>query len=173
MADTASIEYKSSSCVLTQSMASILWNGILARISKTSIFEAPKFSQNFSPCVRWVLPAGSALGRRFPRQNTAAFGSREWLRCGCRAAYRGQGGGGCAEWKGPRPRTRTLGENLLRLFTWGSAWNVDGSWVHVFNGLGYCFDSLWKVCQNLCTNVWCCILWSGLSFPTLRIAFDE
>ena len=65
MADTASIEYKTNSCVLSQSMASRRLKRDLATISKTSIFEAPKFSENF---LRIFLPFRSV-----------GFSLRAWL----------------------------------------------------------------------------------------------
>ena len=43
----------------------------MATISKTSTFEVPKFSQNFSPLpFRWVLPAGFGPSGRGSRGET-------------------------------------------------------------------------------------------------------
>ena len=88
----------------------------MATISKTSTFEVPKFSQNFSPLpFRWVLPAGfGALGPQLPRLDTAALGSLERPCFHRRAAHRGQGSGGCAGQIRPWPRDEGFGgENLL------------------------------------------------------------
>ena len=39
--------------------------------------------------------------------------------------------------------------------------DVDGSWW--FNFLvDIVFTIFWKACQNICTNVWCCCLWTQL-----------
>ena len=92
----------------------------MATFSKTSTFEAPKFSQSLFPlrfdgfCLR--------LGLRLPRRHAAAFGSMEGCRADRAAAPRGQGGPGCEEQHGPWPRTRIWGETLLRhgIFNRGS-----------------------------------------------------
>ena len=82
----------------------------MAAISKISTFEVPNFSQIFSPLpFRWILPAGLGLGPRLPRPHAAALGSRERPRFRRRAAYRGQGGGGCEGQEWPWPRTKGLG----------------------------------------------------------------
>ena len=85
-------------------------------ISKTSILRCPNFLKVFLPLV----PLGSAwrvVGPQLPRQNAAAFGSPERSFFGRPAASRGKGSRGCEEQRGPWPRTRIWGENLLSQFS--------------------------------------------------------
>ena len=87
----------------------------MATISKTSTFEVPKLSQNFSPFrFRWILPADLAMGLRLPRPHTAALGSPQRPRFMPRAAHRGQGSRGCGGRRRPRPRTKDLKWEALR-----------------------------------------------------------
>ena len=93
---------------------------------KFGLLRHQSFLRIFSSS-RSVLPVGLALGPRLPRLHTAYDGSLQWPRFGPRAAYRGEGGGGWEALRGPRPRTRTWGENPLEamgsfLRSW---WNVD------------------------------------------------
>ena len=133
----------------------------VATISKTSTFEVPKFSENFSP-----LRLGSAccLGLRFPRQHTAAHGSLRRPRFRGRAAPGGEGGRGCEDQPGPWPRRRILvgkPHEALGFRCEEVNEDVDGSLMVPLFG-GYFFTIFWKACQNICTNVWCCCLWTQL-----------
>ena len=121
----------------------------MSTISKISTFEAPKFSQNFSPLGSvefwaWALgPRPRALG--LPRPNTGAFGSRMGPRFGGRTAPRGQGRHGCGEQHGPWPRTKDLGrENPLEaLRQWDfyvRKW-MNCGWFESVGGC--CFQFFW------------------------------
>ena len=113
---------------------------------KFDIWGAKIVSKFFSPWFRWVLPAGLAVGPRLPRRHTAALRSQLWARFSRRAASRGQGSGGCAERRLPRPRTRICGGKCLEAmgWLWGNGWNVDLIhdssfwWVFVFTSYGKC-----------------------------------
>ena len=118
----------------------------------------------FSPSFRWVLPM-ACLGLRLPRPNTAAQGSPQRPRFRGPAAPRGEGGRGCTAYIRPWPPEKDIGGetswNMGFLF-WGSEWRcwwfTDGStfWWILFSQI------FGKAYQNICTNVWCCCLWTQL-----------
>ena len=129
----------------------------MATISKTlRLFEAPKFSQRFSPLRSFGFCLQPGLGPRLPRRNTSALGIWRRPRFRGRGAPRGEGGRGRREQQGPWPRRRILGGKPVE------AWDrceveedvtVNGSsvsWV-LFSLL---MESV-PVCQNILTNMLC------------------
>ena len=128
-----------------------------ATTSQTSTFEASNFLS--------IFPV-ACLGPRLLRQNTAAYRSHPRPRFRGPAAPRGEGGRGCGERRRPWPRRGILvGKPHEALGWFWSAWRC---WWFMMAQLfgGYCFHNVftffWKACQNICTNVWCCCLWTQL-----------
>ena len=149
MADAASIEYKTNSCVLTQSMASRRWKRDFGQNFQNFDF----WGQNF---LRIFLPFGSVgfCLRAWPWGR----GSRGWTPLLVTAFY-GIGSGSVVERlleakaavdAKENEHSRGLGRRIWG-GTRGRGWNVDGSdlWCTVI-----CLF-LWKVFQNTGTNVRC------------------
>ncbi len=76
---------------------------------KLWLLRRPNFLKVLLPLVPLGSACGLALGRRLPRQNTAASGSRQGPHVSCPAASRGQGSSGCKRQKWPWPRKRIWG----------------------------------------------------------------
>ena len=129
----------------------------VAPIFKTSTFEVPKILSQFSPLRSVGFCLWLGLGLRFPRWNTAALRSRERPRFRGRAAPGGEGSRGCEGQRRPWPRRRILvgkPHEALGFRCDEVNGDVDGSSV------SWILSSI--VCQNICTNIFCCSLWSGL-----------
>ena len=133
---------------------------------KLRLLRCPKFSPEFfSPSFRLGAACGLAWGLRLPRPNTAALRSWERPRFRGPAAPRGEGGRGCEG-------RNMFGRGLEGGYWWG---NLMRPWDFVvkcmkmlmvhwwFNFLvDIVFTIFWKACQNICTNVWCCCVWTQL-----------
>ena len=130
----------------------------MSTFSKNSIFEVPKFSQNFSPLpFRWVLPAGfGALGPRLPRLHTAALGSLQRPGFRRRAAHRGHGSGGCAGQQRPWPRDEGFGEENLLEAMGSFREEVDEMLIRFKVLIDLCFHFLWKESVKTCASPFCC-----------------
>ena len=128
----------------------------MAKISKTSTFEASTTFSEFSP-----LRSVGFCPWSLPRPNTAALGSPQRPRFRGPAAPGGEGGRGCEGQNQPWPRRRIWWGNLLR--PWDSV--VRGRelrcrWFKFF--VDIVFMIFWKACQNICTDVGCCCLCTTL-----------
>ena len=139
----------------------------VATISKTLTFEAPKiFSEFFSPSFGWVLPvawpraaAPEAKHRCTwqPAKAAIPWSSGSWRRR--------------QPWMHRTKRAVASEEDIGGEISWGlgiplrgSGWKgwrfTDGStfWIFLVDIVLF----VWKACPNICTNVWCCCLWTQL-----------
>ena len=145
---------------------------------KLRLLRCPKFSPNFSPLPSgWVLPvawpravapeaehrcSSQPAKAAIPWSSGLSRRRRPWMHR-TKTAVASEGDiGGETSW----------GVGIPLWSVWRCWWFTDGStfwWIIVL--------FVWKACPNICTNVWCCCLWTqvycsytlGRSFLDSRI----